>query len=108
MTDEIRLAAEIIALVLTLGTILWRLSSATTTFTLIGNRQADEIREMKISMDKMETAVTAIAVQDVKLVNMDRRLDQTDKRNDDRFKALEQAIDDLRRGKSFIKNGPPS
>jgi hypothetical protein len=102
MTDEIRLAAEIIALVLTLGTILWRLSAATTTFTLIGNRQADEIREMKISMDKMEAAVAAIAVQDVKLVNMDRRFDQTDKRNDDRFKMIEQAIDDIRRGRSFI------
>jgi len=97
-----KLGVEILAFIITVGTILWRLSAATTTFTLIGERQADEIREIKVAMEKMETAVTAIAIQDVKLTAMSVRQDSTDKRVDERFTRLEKMLDELRHGKGMI------
>jgi hypothetical protein len=107
MSEELKLGIEIFAFFVTIGTILWRLSAATTTFTLIGVRQADEIREIKIAMEKMETAVTAIAIQDVKLTAMSTRQDLTDKRVDERFTRLETMLDELRHGRGMINNNKP-
>jgi hypothetical protein len=103
MLEEWKFAVEVLGFVVTVGVLLWRLSAATTTFTLIGNRQADEIKEMKLSMDKMEAAIALIAVQDVKLTAMMERQDSTDRRNDARFARLETMIDDLRHGRGIVQ-----
>lgn len=104
LTDEVRLVIEIGGLVVTLGLILWRLAVATTKFELIGTQQATEIRELKLSVDKMESAVSAIAVQDVKIVALMERMNASDKRIDERFVRLEALVDDLRHGKGLVKS----
>lgn len=106
---DIRLLAEILGVVITIGTILWRLGVATTTFTLIGQQQAQEIKELKLSVDKMETAISAIAVQDVKIIALMERMTQMEGRIDGRFIRLETLVDDLRHGRGLIRqsNNPP-
>lgn len=105
MTEEIKLAIEVVGVILTIGTLIWRLSVATTTFTLIGQQQAAEIREIKVAMEKLEAAVAAIAIYDIKLTAVVSRMDATDKRNDERHARLEQMVDELRHGKGIIHNG---
>jgi hypothetical protein len=104
ISDEIKLAVELSTFAATVGVMLWRLSAATTTFALIGQQQAQEIREIKMAVEKMESAVTAIAVQDEKLNSVTSRIDVSDKRNDDRFSRMEAMLDDLRHGKGMVRN----
>lgn len=100
---DIRLIAEGLGVALTIGTILWRLGVATTTFTLIGQQQAQEIKELKLSVDRMEIAISAIAVQDVKIVGLLERMNQMEKRIDERFLRVESLVDDLRHGRGLIR-----
>lgn len=100
---DLRLVAELVGVVVTIGTILWRLGVATTTFTLIGEQQAQEIRELKLAVDKMETAISAIAVQDVKLTAILERMNLSDRRVDERFVRLETLVDDLRHGRGIVR-----
>lgn len=101
--DDIKLLAELGGFVLTLGLILWRLAVATTKFELVGTQQALEIRELKLSVDKMETAISAIAVQDVKIVAMIERMNNMDKAINERFNKLEALVDDVRHGKQLVR-----
>jgi hypothetical protein len=94
---------EILGVVITIGTVLWRFSAATTTFQLIGQQQATEISKMAISIDKLEASVTAIAVQDVKITALMERMNQSDQRADARFNKLETMIDDLRHGRGLVR-----
>jgi hypothetical protein len=98
----IEIAGFVVTVGLAVGTILWRLSAATTTFTLIGRQQAQEIGELKVAVEKMETAITAIAVQDVKIVALNQRLDMIEKRSDERIAKLERVIEDMQHGRGFI------
>lgn len=104
MSEQLKLVVEILTVAIALGTILWRLSVATTTFTLIGSQQAKEISEMKVALDKMEAAVTAIALYDFKLTSLVVRMDTADKRVDDRFARNEAMLDELRHGRGIIKS----
>lgn len=106
--DDVKLIAELGGFLVTVGLILWRLAVATTKFEVIGTQQALEIRELKLSVDKMETAVSAIAVQDVKIVALMERMNTADSRVDERFKRLETLVDDLRHGKGLVRQGSNS
>lgn len=101
--SDVRLIIEIVGIAVTIGTILWRLGVATTTFTLVGQQQAQEIKELKLSVDSMEKAVSAIAVQDAKITAILDRFNQSEKRVDDRCTRLETMLDDLRHGKGMIR-----
>ena len=94
---------EIAGFVVTIGAILWRLSVAITTFTLIGTQQSKEISEMKVSMDKMEQAISIIAVQDVKITALIERMNTTDTRLEQRFTRVENLVDDIRHGRGLVK-----
>lgn len=94
---------EIIGFAMTVGTLLWRLSVAVTTFTLIGQQQATEIKELKVSVDKMESALAALAVVDVKITALIERMNGSDKRTDERFTRIEGLVDDLRHGKGLVR-----
>jgi hypothetical protein len=101
---DVRLIIELAGVAVTIGTILWRLGVATTTFTLIGQQQAQEIKDMKVAMEKMENAIALIAVQDVKITALIERMNTTDIRIDQRFTRVENLVDDLRHGKGLVKN----
>jgi hypothetical protein len=103
MPEEFKLFSEVIMVILALGTILWRLGVATTTFTLIGQQQAQEIREIKVAMEKLEAAIAAIAIYDVKLTAVIARQDATERRMDERFTRVERMLDELRHGKGLVK-----
>jgi hypothetical protein len=94
---------ELLGVIVTVGTILWRFSATTTTFTLIGQQQATEISKMAIAIDKLEGSVAAIAVQDIKITTLMERLNQSDQRADQRFSKLETMIDDLRHGRGLVR-----
>lgn len=102
ITDEVKLLIEIGGFIIVIGTILWRLGAAVTSFTLIGQQQANEIKEIKVAMEKLEAAVAAIAIYDVKLTALISRMDSSDKRNDDRFASIDRTLDDFRHGRGFI------
>jgi hypothetical protein len=96
MGEEIKLAIELAGFLITLGVMVWRLSSATTKFELIGTQQASEISQIKRAIEKIDAVITAVAVQNTRLDNMDER-----------FGRLERQLDEYKRGEGLIVSQPP-
>lgn len=106
MTDEIKLGIELAGFACTVGVIVWRLSALTTRFETIGGIQAAEITEIKNAITKMEAVVTTVAVQKERLDNQADRLNQVERRTDDRVSRLERQFDELRHGEGLILPKP--
>jgi hypothetical protein len=96
MGEEIKLAVELAGFLVTLGVMVWRLSSATTKFELIGAQQASEISQIKRAIEKIDAVITAVAVQNTRLDNMDER-----------FGRLERQLDEYKRGEGLTVSPPP-
>jgi hypothetical protein len=95
---------EILAIVGGAAAILWRVSRAVTRFELIGMQQAEEISEIKASVEKISTVVIDLARQQVRLDAQTERLNMLDKRQDEQMRLYEE----LRRGVGFITRDQPN
>jgi hypothetical protein len=85
------MAAILLTLMTGAVSVIYRLSSATTEFKLIGQQQAREISKITESVEKMEVAVVAIAVDRERAAMLERRVEK-----------LERWYDELRRGIGVI------
>jgi len=99
VSEEIKLIVEVSVAAITVGTILWRLSSAVTKFELIGSNQAREISEIKDAIKELKIVVIEQSKQSIRLDNQGDRMNTADKRVDDLFRLY----DELRRGIGYIK-----
>ena len=91
------------------GAVWWisaQLAKAATKFELVGLQQAAEIKELKLAVDKMETAISAIAVQDVKITALMERINTGDQRSESRFEKIEAWIEEMRHGRGFVVGRP--
>ncbi len=91
MLDTAIKLAQLAALVVGGGTIIYRMSRMATTFELIGKQQAKEISEVKVEVRELGKMVTDLAVQKTRLDNQAERLNLLDKR-----------YEELRHGEGFV------
>lgn len=89
----IGLAGIIVTVLAGAAGVIYRLSSATTEFKLIGEQQAREITKITQAIDKLELVVSAIAVDRERAAGTERRVEK-----------LEKWYDELRRGIGVITN----
>lgn len=92
MNDVLKLLIELSGLTISVGFMLWRLSSALTKFELIGMQQSREISEMKEVLRNVSTLIVDMARQTTRLDSQGDRINRHD-----------QEIADLRRGRGFIQ-----
>ena len=90
---------EILTFGSSVAVLIWRLSSATARFEIIGRQQAEEIKEIKVSVEKMESVVSQIAVQQARLDSLQAQLVSMDQRYERRFERQEELIDEIRQGR---------
>lgn len=83
--------AELLAIVGAGGLTIFKLGRATSKFEAIGTQQAQEIKELKESVQELSKLTIANAVFDQKMQN-----------NNDRVTRVEAQIEELRHGKGFI------
>ena len=84
---------EILSIVAGGGAIIWRMSSMATKFEIIGVQQANEIKDLKSSVEKLGGVLSVIATQNERIGRFEERQLQEGKRLDALETRVNHSID---------------
>ncbi len=86
--DLILKVIEVLGIVVGGVTLFYKLGGAVARFEAIGSQQANEIKELKASIEKVSELITSVAVQSTRLDNLDARMVAMNLRTDELRKEM--------------------
>ena len=90
------LAIELVTIIGSVGIVVYKLGNVVARFESIGEKQADEIGELKKDVKVLGNILTEVALQNQRHSALEERVSRIDR-----------LLEDLRRGEGFILPFPP-